>query len=359
MKKVFAIVLALMLTFSLAACSGNGDTGGDTPSGDFKVDVMIFDYSDPYITSVRTLMAEKFDGIDGLTAQFHDSANDQSKQNDLIETALSQGTNLLIVNIVTTASEEAATNIVNLAKNAGIPVIFFNREISDATINSYPDQAVFVGTDPDEAGYMQGEMIAELLNADFESYDLNGDGSISYIMFKGELGNAEADGRTEYSVYQANLDLEAAGNGTLVYYDASNTDLYQAANWKASESQAAMETALGTNPFSGNNPIELVIANNDDMALGAVTALNTVGYNTGEGDFIPVVGVDATTDAQAAIADGKMAGTVKQDADGMASAIVFLATNIKDGKALLDGTSSYNIDEDVAKIRIPYAKFTG
>lgn len=358
MKKFLAIVLTLMLALSFAAC-GKTDDGGGSTGDDFKVDVFIYDFADPYITSVRTLMAEKFDAVEGLTAQFHDCANDQSKQNDLIETAISQGTDLLIVNVVTTGSEEAAMNIVNLAKEKDLPVVFFNREVSDDVVNSYPDKCVFVGTDPDEAGYMQGEMIADILLANYEEYDLNGDGVISYIMFKGELGNAEADGRTEYSVFQANENLVAAGKPELKYYDPNNTDLYQACNWKAAESQDAMETALGTNPFTGDNPIELVIANNDDMALGAISALNTVGFNTGSGDFIPVVGVDATDAAQAAIAEGKMTGTIKQDADGMASAVVFLAKNIFESKALLDGTGSYNMDEGVAKIRIPYAKYTG
>lgn len=374
-KKLSALVLAGALSFSLVACSGGGTTttpapqGGGTPAttpveptaNDLKVDVFIYNYADTYIASVRDAMKTAFEA-QGLTEAdnftFYDGANTQSTQTQQIETAVSQGSDLLIVNIVTTGSDEAAMNVVNLAKEKDIPVIFFNREVSNDVVNAY-EKCAFVGTDADEAGYMQGEMIADILLADYDAMDLNGDGVISYIMFKGELGNAEADGRTQYSVEEANRLLADAGKPALAYYDANNTDLFQACDWDTAKAQNAMATALGTNKLDGADPIELVIANNDGMAIGAVTALNEVGYNTGDGPSIPVVGVDATTEAQDAIAAGKMSGTIKQDAVGMAEGIVKLAMNVSGGSDLMAGTEGMNVDSDAAKIRIPYAKFTG
>ena len=108
--------------------------------------------------------------------------------------------------------------------------------------------------------------------------------------------------------------------------------------------------------------IELVICNNDGMAEGAISALNDKGYNFGDGTSttIPVFGVDATDAAKQLIADGKMTGTIKQDAEGMAEAIAFLTQNVAEGKAVMDGTDSYNISENVSnKIYIPYAAYTG
>ena len=103
-----------------------------------------------------------------------------------------------------------------------------------------------------------------------------------------------------------------------------------------------------------------MIANNDEMALGAMQALQQAGYNNGEGTTtIPVFGVDATADAVAAIDAGTMAGTIKQDAEGMAKTIVTLVGNVKTGAALMDNTSSFNVDEGVAKIRVPYGVYTG
>lgn len=380
MKRIGMLVLALALLFSMAACGDGGDTASPSPSeaatseaptseaatseaatseadgGSIKVDVFIYKFADTYIASVRDAMQGFFTAA-GIDAQFYDANENQSTQTDQITTALTEGTDLLIVNIVTTGSEDAAQNIVDLAKEEDVPVIFFNREVADEVVNSY-DKCCFVGTDANEAGVMQGELAFEILSEDFETYDLNGDGEISYIMFKGELGNAEAEGRTQYSVETADEMLEEAGLGTLTYYDAANPDLYQFCNWDSAAAQEAMATALNTNPMDRDNPIELVLANNDDMALGAIEALNEIGYNTGSGDSIPVLGVDATSAAREAIDSGKMAGSIMQDAEGMAECIVHLAQNVEGGKDVFSdlGSFSANVDEGVNKVRIPYGK---
>jgi len=129
------------------------------------------------------------------------------------------------------------------------------------------------------------------------------------------------------------------------------------ANWSAATAADLMRTAMTANPLGDGN-IELIIANNDDAALGAIEAMNEVGYNTGSGDnYIPVFGVDATDVAQVAIGDGKMTATILQDAVGMAEYILILAQNIAVGDDLMANTGSMNIDAGVAKIRVPYAIF--
>jgi methyl-galactoside transport system substrate-binding protein len=295
-----------------------------------------------------------------------DCENDRAKQTQMVETALTQGTDLLIVNIVTTGSEEAAQNICELARAKDVPIVFFNREVSDSVVNSY-DKCIFVGTDADEAGYMQGQAAAEfLLSGDnLAKYDINGDKELSYIMFRGEHGNAEAFGRTLYSVQEANRLLADSGyklvpspaNETSTQYDndgISNFFLY--GNWSASEAANLMRTALSQFKLD-DGTIELIFANNDDQAIGAIEAMNEAGYNTGSSaGYIPVFGVDATAVAQEAIAAGKMTGTVLQDAKGMAECIVLLAGNISGGQALKANTGRFtNIDASAAKIRIPYA----
>ena len=96
-------------------------------------------------------------------------------------------------------------------------------------------------------------------------------------------------------------------------------------------------------------------------AHSRASALQSAGYNTGEegSKSIPVFGVDATDSAKELIANGKMTGTVKQDAEGMASTILNLVSSVQGGGNLMDNTSSFNVDEGVAKIRVPYATYTG
>ena len=123
-----------------------------------------------------------------------------------------------------------------------------------------------------------------------------------------------------------------------------------------------MTTALTSFNDSKNNMIELVICNNDGMAEGAISALNSVGYNTGNknGKSIPVFGVDATAAAIDLISKGKMTGTIKQDSTGLASAVAIIAANsVTDGKSMRDGLDKYNIDKDVFKVRIPYSEYLG
>lgn len=213
---------------------------------------------------------------------------------------------------------------------------------------------------------MQGEMIGNYVVEHFDEMDLNGDGKISYAMFMGQLGNAEAIYRTQFAVEDADKIITDAGKPALEYFDASNSDKYQVdqdGNWSATAANNYMTTNLSQYNEGSNNMIELVICNNDGMAEGAVSALNDKGYNLGtgkDGKMIPVFGVDATDAAKQLIGDGKMTATVKQDADGMAACIADLAKNAAGGKDLMDGTDSYNISDKVSnKIFIPYQEYSG
>ena len=231
MKKMLAILLSAVMVLALLAGCGSKDNDknkdSDTQGGDasaLNVAVFYYDFSDVYISSVRNSMEEQFNAM-GIKPSNYDGAGNQAQQTDQINTAISNGANLLIVNIVETSSPDAAQNAVEAAKTAGIPIIFFNREVSDDVVKSY-DKCAFVGTDAPEAGHMQGKLVGEYLLANYDAVDLNGDGSISYVMFKGQEGNAEAEARTQYGVEDANELLTAAGKPELVYYNASATDKY-------------------------------------------------------------------------------------------------------------------------------------
>lgn len=218
-------------------------------------------------------------------------------------------------------------------------------------VKSY-EKCAFVGTDAAEAGHLQGEMIGEYIAENFDAVDLNGDGEISYILFKGEEGNNEAIYRTQYSIEDANRVLENSGKGKLKFYDPSNANKYlvdQQGKWSAQAANEYMTTALTAYNESNKNMIEAVICNNDGMAEGAISAINGAGYNTGSGKTIPVFGVDATDAARQYIADGKMTGTIKQDADGMAAALAHLASNGIEGKSIMSDTENYHVDSEVCQ----------
>lgn len=395
-RKTAAAALAAMMAFSVTGCGGGAKettaaAAADTTAAgseaekvseavteaakeegkkieDMTVGVFYYTYSDTYISSVRTALDESLKAA-GIDFQDYDANSNQTTQNEQIDTAISTGANLLIVNIVTSGSVDASQAIVDKAQAAGIPVIFFNRAVESdeeegKVLGSY-DKCAFVGTDAPEAGHMQGDMIGKYLVENFDAVDLNGDGSISYAMFMGQLGNVEAIYRTQYAVEDANKVLTEAGKAELQYFDSSNKDCYQVdqdGNWSATAANNYMNTNLSQYNKENNNMIELIICNNDGMAEGAISALNDKGYNLGDGTSttIPVFGVDATDAAKQLIADGKMTGTIKQDAEGMAEAIAFLTQNVAEGKAVMDGTDSYNISENVSnKIYIPYAAYTG
>lgn len=385
------------MVMGLAACGGNAQSTGNsvapaeteaaasTAAGeaesvaeavseaaekveDLNVGVFYYTYSDTYITSVRTALDKALTDA-GITFQNFDGNSNQTTQNEQIDTAIVQGCNLLVVNIVTSGSVDASQAIVDKASAAGVPVIFFNRAVEGdedegKVLGSY-DKCAFVGTDAPEAGHMQGEMIGNYLVENFDTVDLNGDGKISYAMFMGQLGNVEAIYRTQYGVEDANKVLVENGKPELEYFDASNTDCYQVdqdGNWSATAANNYMNTNLAQYNEENGNMIELIICNNDGMAEGAISALNDKGYNLGTEDCttIPVFGVDATDAAKQLIADGKMTGTIKQDAEGMANGIAHLVGNVGAGKELMAETEDFNISEKVSnKIFIPYAAYTG
>ncbi len=355
-KKIFALLLALACVFSFAACSG-GNAGSDSSDG--EVSVFYYNFSDTYISSVRSAM-DKLLSDSGVKYNNYDANGNQTTQTEQVTTAIAKGSKLLIVNVVDTGSNDAAQNIVDMAKAQNIPVIFFNRSVDESVVSSY-DKCVFVGTDYEMAGHMQGEMIGEYVLANYDKLDLNGDGKISYVMFKGQEGNMEAIARTQYGVEDCNKVLTEAGKPEIEFYDANNSNKYlvdQNGTWASQAATEYMSTILAQYSEAGNNMIELVIANNDDMALGAISGLQSAGYNNGTGKTIPVFGVDATEAAKAAIKDGTMVGTIKQDADGMASTITTITGNYLNGKTAFDGVDADSV-VGTWRVNIPYATYIG
>jgi methyl-galactoside transport system substrate-binding protein len=346
MKKLLVILLVLsMLVSSLTACSKKASETSDTAGKTLKIGVLVWKFSDAYGSTVRQAMTKYADELGKandvvVELDMQDANDSQTTQNDQCDTLLAKGIDLLIINL---ATDGAAQALVDKAKAKNVPVLFYNKEPTDAATVVPAAKSIFIGTKPEEAGVMQGEIFAEQWKAN-PSWDLNGDGICQYLMFKGQADNIEAIARTKYSIDTA----KEKG----VNMELASSDIY-VCDWDTAKAQDTMTAAWA----SVGSKVEAIFCNNDGMGIGVIAALNQVDYNTGDQkkNYIPVYGVDNTDEAKAAIDAGKMAGTVKQDGDAMGKAIIELAINGAQGKDWLDGTS-YKMAADGYSIRIPYAK---
>lgn len=318
MKKHFVLAgVAAAMLFG-AAAQAQADT---------RIGVTIYKYDDNFMSIVRKALEKDAKNSPEITLLMNDSQNDQSKQNDQIDVLLAKGVKALAINLVDPA---AAPVIIDKAKSNDIPVVFFNKEPSRKALDSY-DKAYFVGTDSKESGVIQGELIAKHWAAN-PAWDLNKDGKIQYVLIKGEPGHPDAEARTTYSV----KTLNEKGIPT----EQLQLDT---AMWDTAQAKDKMDAWL-----SGPNAdkIEVVIANNDAMAMGAVEALKA--HNKTD---IPVFGVDALPEALSMVKSGAMAGTVLNDAENQAKATMAITKNLAEGKPAAEGTN-YNIENNV--IRVPY-----
>lgn len=332
-KKVMAVVMAAAVV--LAGCSSKTAT---TTSGSAsvlpKIGVTIYKYDDNFMSFVRQSIENGAKDKADLTVV--DSQNDQSKQNDQVDTLLAKGVKSLAINLV---DPKAAQTIVDKAKAKNVPVVFFNKEPDASVLSSY-DKTWYVGTESKQSGILQGQLIVDQWNKNKAKWDLNHDNTIQYVLLKGEPGHPDAEARTKYvidTIKAAGINVQELAQDTAMWDTAKATDKMDA--WLA----------------KNNGKIEMVIANNDAMALGAVASLEKAGYFTGD-KFMPVVGVDAIPDALTKIKEGKMIGTVLNDAKNQGQATLDLAINAANGKDPVAGTQ-WKLDANKS-VRVPYIAIT-
>jgi methyl-galactoside transport system substrate-binding protein len=314
--------------FTLATLAASMMFGAAAHAADTRIGVTVYKYDDNFMSEVRKAIQEDAKQAPNIQLLMNDSQNSQSTQNDQVDVMVAKGVKALAINLVDPA---AAPVIIAKAKGAGIPVVFYNKEPSRKDLDSY-DKAYYVGTDSKESGVIQGELIAKHWKAT-PAWDLNKDGVIQYVLLKGEPGHPDAEARTKYVVSTLN-DKEGLKTQQLQL---------DTAMWDTAQAKDKMDAWLsGPNA----NKIEVVIANNDAMAMGAVEALKAHNKTS-----IPVFGVDALPEALALVKSGAMAGTVLNDAKNQAQATFDLAKNLADGKPAADGTK-WKVENKV--VRIPY-----
>ncbi|MDR1904450.1 MAG: galactose ABC transporter substrate-binding protein [Treponema sp.] len=325
MKKVLGVILMGMLVFSFAAC--NRAAG---KSENIIIGASIRKYDDTYLTEQRNNMQVKGNEL-GITIDFTDSKADQVTQNNNIDIYITKGYSALAVNM---QERSAADVVINKAKAANIPVVFFNTEPFSEAMALW-DKVYYVGARAEESGQQQGWAMADYWEAHKSEVDINGDGTLQIVILSGEPGHQDAELRTEYcqkALQERGVPFEVVAQNT--------------AMWDRVKGQDVMATFL-----AANSNIEAVFANNDDMALGAIEALKAQGYFTG-GKYIPVLGVDATEAGKGAIADGTMLATALNDAKNQGYAVVQLCNILAKGEAVTDAALGYKLDGHY--VWIPY-----
>lgn len=275
----------------------------------------------------------------GVSLTIVDSQGSQETQDAQIDEFITAGVNVLIINTVDRMSSQG---IIDKAKAANIPVVFINREPTPEMLASY-EKAYYVGTQAKESGTQSGELIVDYFKAHPEA-DKNHDGKIQFVMLKGENGHQDMIARAKYSVEA----IHDAGYEPVELASAI-------ANWDKLQAMTIMNAFIMS---IGAENIEAVIANNDEMALGAVEALKASDYNKGNPEmYIPVVGVDGNAAAVDAVNAGEMIGTVLQDAETQGQAAVRMASALASGKAV-DAASIGSEITDGKYIWVPYQKIT-
>jgi len=334
MKKLTSMLLASALLVTVMGGCSTGSKDGGAGGSEPKVGVAIYKFDDTFMTGVRNAIEASAKGI--AQVEIVDSQNSQPTQNDKVDLFITKSTKALIINPV---DRTAAGVIIDKAKPKDIPVVFLNREPLPEDMKKW-EKVYYVGAKAEESGTMSGQLIVDYWKSHPEA-DKNKDGVLQYVMLKGEPGHQDAELRTKFSV-QAIEDA-----GIKVEKLAEDT-----AMWDRVKGQEKMAAFLA----SQGDKIEAVLANNDDMALGAIEALKANGYFK-DNKFMPVVGVDATAPALQALEQGTLLGTVLNDAKNQGKASITLASVLAKGET----PSKENVGFDITDnqyIWISYKKIT-
>jgi monosaccharide ABC transporter substrate-binding protein, CUT2 family (TC 3.A.1.2.-) len=336
-KALLLFCLSLLLLFNLCAC---GNAGEKKAKKKIKIGVTLYDSYDTFLTGYmrafdKEVAEKRAEGYEVNVLQYN-AAGSQAMQNEQVEEMLQNSCDVLCVNLV---DRTAPSEIIDMAKKKDVPVIFFNRELVEEDLNQW-NKLYYVGADAKQSGILQGELVLEdVKGAEKEGQlppelDRNGDGKLQYLIFEGEAGHQDSIMRTDYvvsTIQDAGIPLDRLD--------------YSIANWSRAEAQSKMMQLYPE--FQGK--IELILSNNDDMALGVIDAYDKIGVQK---DLRPwIYGIDGTKAGLAAIEKGSMRATVYNDEVGQSKALFRIAFQLA-SEGAEDGEGT-----EIEKItRLPYRK---
>ncbi|NLY77426.1 MAG: sugar ABC transporter substrate-binding protein [Tissierellia bacterium] len=290
MKKLLVFLLVAML--AITGCSQDSSTGSD--DGEITIGYAINNMNDTfqtYIFDAAKAKAEEY----GYKIEIQDSQEDVVRQQDQVKAMIEQGVDALIVVPVDTSAMEPITNA---AVEAGIPLVYVNRNPFGE--GEVPDGVYYVGSQEIIAGELQAEYLVEIMGEE---------GGVAILM--GILSNEGAVKRTE------------GNENILSKYPGIEILAKESGNWQKDQGMNITEnwiTAYG-------DKLKAILSNNDEMAIGAINALEAAGR-----DDVIVMGVDAIPDAVQLVSEGKLAATVLQDANGQGEGAVNVVHKVLQGE---------------------------
>ncbi|MEY3527257.1 MAG: hypothetical protein RL543_196 [Pseudomonadota bacterium] len=291
MKKIaIGAIAALMLTTAAQAA-------------DKKIGATVSSLEFTFIAVMAKGMTDHTGKLPGVKLQLEDAKNDVANQLSQVQNFIASGVDAIVVNAVDTSATQAMTDA---AAKAKIPLVYVNRQ--PINIDTLPDGQAFVASNEVDSGTLQTKEVCRILKEKGKGKGAN------IVVLVGELSNQAAVQRTK--------DI----HDVIATPDCSFMKVVeeQTGGWKRDAGQDIV-----TNWISKGVKFDAIIANNDDMALGAVNALKKNGISTKD---IPVSGIDATQEALKAMQDGDLAVTVFQDAVGQGAGSIDTALNILAGK---------------------------
>ena len=295
-KRIHLVVVSLIITALIASCGGAPAGQATQPAasgGDDKITIgLTMLFNDLWLTTLRDAMTEYAATQPNVELIAVDSKEDVATQLSQVENFVAQKVDAIII---IPANTDAADPMTKAAQDAGIPLVYVNRIPSNL-----PEGVAYVGSDSIQAGIMQAEWLAE---------KLGGKGNV--VIMNGNLAQEAAQKRTEgeKQVFAKFPDIKIIREDT--------------GNWSRDEGLALMENWLAS-----GDQIDAVASNNDEMAIGAIQAIDAAG-KLGE---ILVGGVDASPDALQEMDKGRLNVTVFQNAKGQGEGGIKVAIALAKGE---------------------------
>lgn len=289
---------------------------------EIKIGVTLYKQDDTFISTISKNLEEivkenESNEKSKIILDFVDAKGSTIDQGNQVDKFINQEYDVICVNLV---DRTAASTIIDKAKSANIPLIFFNREPVEEDMDRW-DKLYYVGAQAEQSARLQAEIVLDEWLAKKDMIDKNKDNKIQYVMLEGEPGHQDSSIRTEYcikSITEKGIQLEKLADDS--------------ANWQSDQAISKMNQWIK----EFGDKIEVVFSNNDVMALGAIHAINSSDIFTKK----PlVVGIDGIKEAMESVKKGEMTGTVISDSEAQAQAIFDIAIAVSKGEDIreIDG----------------------